>query len=59
MLTIAVVCGAGIATSALIAQQVRDAGEATAQGVRDYEGRHQRRVEVLEAASQQLSGSSS
>jgi hypothetical protein len=42
-----------------IAQRVRDADEATAQKVRDYEGRHQRRVEVLEAASRQLSGSSS
>jgi ferritin-like metal-binding protein YciE len=42
-----------------IAQRVRDADEATAQRVRDYEGRHQRRVEVLEAASHQLSGSSS
>jgi hypothetical protein len=27
--------------------------------VRDYEGRHQRRVEVLEAASRQLSNSGS
>jgi len=42
-----------------VAQRVRDANEATAQKVRDYEGRHQRRVEVLEAASRQLSGSSS
>ena len=42
-----------------VAQRVRDADEATAQKVRDYEGRHQRRVEVLEAASRQLSGSSS
>jgi ferritin-like metal-binding protein YciE len=42
-----------------VAQRVRDADEATAQRVRDYEGRHQRRVEVLEAASRQLSGSSS
>ena len=42
-----------------IAQRVRDADEATALQVREYEGRHQRRVEVLEAASRQLSGSSS
>jgi ferritin-like metal-binding protein YciE len=42
-----------------IAQRVRDADEATAQRVRDYEGRHQRRVEVLEAASRQLSNSGS
>ena len=42
-----------------IAQRVADADAATAQRVRDYEGRHQRRVEVLEAASRQLSRSSS
>jgi hypothetical protein len=42
-----------------IAQRVRDADEPTAQRVRDYEGRHQRRVEVLEAASRQLSNSGS
>jgi hypothetical protein len=42
-----------------VAQRVRDADEATAQKVRDYEGRHQRRVEVLEAASRQLSNSGS
>jgi len=42
-----------------IGQRVRDADDATAQRVREYEGRHQRRVEVLEAASRQLSGSSS
>ena len=42
-----------------IAQRVRDADEATAQRVREYEGRHQRRVEVLEAASRQLSNSGS
>jgi ferritin-like metal-binding protein YciE len=42
-----------------IGQRVRDADEATAQRVRDYEGRHQRRVEVLEAASRQLSNSGS
>lgn len=46
-------------TAREIAQRLRDADEATAQKVRDYEGRHQRRVEVLEAASRQLSGSSS
>jgi ferritin-like metal-binding protein YciE len=46
-------------TAREIAQRVSDADEATAQKVRDYEGRHQRRVEVLEAASRQLSGSSS
>ena len=44
-------------TAREIAQRVRDADEATAQKVRDYEGRHQRRVEVLEAASRQLSNS--
>jgi len=41
-----------------VAQRVRDADEATAQKVRQYEGRHQRRVEVLEAAQRQLSASS-
>ena len=47
-------------TAREIAQRVRDADEPTAQRVRDYEGRHQRRVEVLEAASRaQQSGSSS
>jgi ferritin-like metal-binding protein YciE len=46
-------------TAREIAQRLRAADEATAQKVRDYEGRHQRRVEVLEAASRQLSGSSS
>ena len=46
-------------TAREVAQRVRDADEATVQQVRDYEGRHQRRVEVLEAASRQLSGSSS
>lgn len=44
-------------TAREIAQRVRDADEATAQRVRDYEGRHQRRVEVLEAASRQLNNS--
>jgi ferritin-like metal-binding protein YciE len=42
-----------------VAQRVRDADEATARRVREYEGRHQRRVEVLESAQRQLSGSSS
>ena len=42
-----------------VAQRVRTSDEATAQRVRDYEGRHQRRVEVLEAASRQLSNSGS
>ena len=46
-------------TAREIAQRLRDGDVATAQRVRDYEGRHQRRVEVLEAASRQLSGSSS
>jgi ferritin-like metal-binding protein YciE len=46
-------------TAREIARRVRDGDEATAQKVRDYEGRHQRRVEVLEAASRQLSGASS
>ena len=42
-----------------VAQRVRDADEATARRVREYEGRHQRRVEVLESAQRQLSESSS
>ena len=46
-------------TAREIAQRLPDAGEPVAQRVRDYEGHHQRRVEVLEAASRQLSGSSS
>jgi ferritin-like metal-binding protein YciE len=46
-------------TAREIAQRLPDAGEPTAQKVREYEGRHQRRVEVLEAASRQLSESSS
>jgi ferritin-like metal-binding protein YciE len=46
-------------TAREIAQRLPDAGEPAAQRVREYEGRHQRRVEVLEAASRQLSGSSS
>ena len=40
-----------------VAQRVRDADEATARRVREYEGRHQRRVEVLESAQRQLSDS--
>jgi ferritin-like metal-binding protein YciE len=46
-------------TAREIAQRLGDADEATARGVREYEGRHQRRVEVLEAAQRQLSGTSS
>ena len=46
-------------TAREIAQRVRDADEATARRVREYEGRHQRRVEVLESAQRQLSESSS
>src|SRR4051795_3148505 len=42
-----------------VAQRVRDADEATARRVREYEGRHQRRVEVLESAQRQLTNSSS
>src|SRR3954471_16190450 len=42
-----------------VAQRVRDADEATARRVREYEGRHQRRVEVLESSQRQLSESSS
>jgi ferritin-like metal-binding protein YciE len=42
-----------------VAQRVREADEATAARVREYEGRHQRRVEVLETAQRQLSGTSS
>jgi ferritin-like metal-binding protein YciE len=42
-----------------VAQRLTDAGEATARRVREYEGRHKRRVEVLEAAQRQLSGASS
>jgi len=41
-----------------VAARVRDADEATAARVREYEGRHQRRVEVLETAQRQLSTSS-
>jgi ferritin-like metal-binding protein YciE len=46
-------------TAREVAQRVRDADEATAKRVREYEGRHQRRVEVLETAQRQLSSSSS
>ena len=46
-------------TAREIAKRVRDADEDAARQVRDYEGRHQRRVEVLEAASRQLSNSGS
>ena len=42
-----------------VAQRLTDADEATARRVREYEGRHRRRVEVLEAAQRQLSGASS
>lgn len=42
-----------------VAQRLSDADEATARRVREYEGRHKRRVEVLEAAQRQLSGTSS
>ena len=42
-----------------VAQRLGDADEATVRRVREYEGRHKRRVEVLEAAQRQLSGSSS
>jgi len=46
-------------TAREIAQRVRDADDPTVQRVREYEGRHQRRVEVLEAASRTLSNSGS
>ena len=46
-------------TAREIAQRLPDAGEPTARRVREYEGRHQRRVEVLETAQRQLSGASS
>ena len=38
--------------------RVREADEGTLSGVREYEGRHRRRVAVLEAAQQQLSNRS-
>ena len=46
-------------TAREVAQRLTDADEATARRVREYEGRHQRRVEVLETAQRQLSGASS
>jgi ferritin-like metal-binding protein YciE len=46
-------------TAREVAQRLSDADEATARRVREYEGRHRRRVEVLEAAQRQLSGASS
>ena len=46
-------------TAREIAQRLPDVGEPTARRVREYEGRHQRRVEVLETAQRQLSGASS
>lgn len=42
-----------------VAQRLTEADEATARRVREYEGRHCRRVEVLETAQRQLSGTSS
>ena len=42
-----------------VAQRLTSADEATARRVREYEGRHKRRVEVLETAQRQLSGTSS
>ncbi len=42
-----------------VAQRLTDADEPTARRVREYEGRHRPRVEVLEAAQRQLSGASS
>jgi ferritin-like metal-binding protein YciE len=42
-----------------VAQRLTDADEPTARRVREYEGRHRRRVEVLETAQRQLSGASS
>lgn len=38
-----------------VAVRLRDSDEETATAARDYEGRHRRRVEVLEAAQRQLS----
>jgi Domain of unknown function (DUF892) len=46
-------------TAREVAQRLTDADEPTARRVREYEGRHRRRVEVLEAAQRQLSGASS
>ena len=42
-----------------VSQRLTDADEPTARRVREYEGRHRRRVEVLETAQRQLSGASS
>jgi ferritin-like metal-binding protein YciE len=42
-----------------VAQRLTDADEASVRRVREYEGRHKRRVEVLETAQRQLSGTSS
>ena len=42
-----------------VAQRLTEADEATVRRVREYEGRHKRRVEVLETAQRQLSGASS
>jgi ferritin-like metal-binding protein YciE len=42
-----------------VAQRLTDADEPTARRVREYEGRHRRRVEVLETAQRQLSRASS
>jgi hypothetical protein len=42
-----------------VAQRLTEADEPTARRVREYEGHHRRRVEVLEAAQRQLSGASS
>jgi ferritin-like metal-binding protein YciE len=42
-----------------VAQRLPDGGEATTRRVREYEGRHRRRVEVLETAQRQLSEASS
>ena len=41
-----------------VAGRLRDADEKTVTAVREYEGRHKRRVEVLEAAQRQLSSRS-
>ncbi len=41
-----------------VAERVRDADEKTVNSVREYEGRHKRRVEVLEAAQRQISAKS-
>ena len=46
-------------TAREVAQRLTDADEATARRVREYEGRHKRRVEVLETAQRQLSETSS